>query len=169
MLCQPNRYHTLSARRGLFECSRQQYCPRTRFYPRASSETKVSIPHPEDGSEWSVSVAVAGHSKIVTASLKKPLGFVLEEHNGQVRVAQVTPNGSAERAGVKPGDILRATTARAELSSGPSGIMGQLLLLRTDGESFATVSAAIRSNRCSQCAITLVLERPAGEQELAGS
>ncbi len=43
--------------------------------------------------------------------------------------------------------------------AGASGA-SQLVLLPTEGESFATVSAAIRSNTCSQGDVTLVLERP---------
>ena len=42
---------------------------------------------------------------------------------------------------------------------GKEGFFGQLILFQTKGESFNTVSAAIRSNKCSQCDITLVLQR----------
>lgn len=35
----------------------------------------------------------------------------------------------------------------------------QLVLLPTAGQSFKTVAAALRSNTCSQCLITLVLQR----------
>ncbi len=33
------------------------------------------------------------------------------------------------------------------------------VLFRTQGESFKTVTAALRSNTCSQCDVALVLER----------
>ena len=42
---------------------------------------------------------------------------------------------------------------------------GQFILFQVAGESFATVGAAIRSNTCSQCYITLVLERPGGSAQ----
>ncbi len=45
---------------------------------------------------------------------------------------------------------------------GGSGLApGVPVLIAAQGESFSTVTAAIRSNTCSQCLVHLVLERPA--------
>jgi len=83
-------------------------------------------------------------------------------------VAEVSDEGSAFEAGIKPGDVLRATSCvvqkkRADFTYwvggvGSSGKAKALFL--TDGASFGKAMAEVRSN-AADGRITLVLERPA--------
>ncbi|GIL48542.1 hypothetical protein Vafri_5043 [Volvox africanus] len=84
------------------------------------------------------------------------------EHGGAIVVESVTPGGHAGAAGIVAGDVLLATSARAQLDRGKGALRGQLVLLSTAGEKFSTVAAAIRSNTCSQCNVHLVFGRPEG-------
>ncbi|GIL74453.1 hypothetical protein Vretimale_2137 [Volvox reticuliferus] len=84
------------------------------------------------------------------------------ERGGSIVVESITPGGHASAAGIVAGDVLLATSARAQVDTGNGALRGQLVLLSTAGEKFSTVAAAIRSNTCSQCNVHLVLERPEG-------
>eukprot|EP00241_Pyramimonas_parkeae_P008327 CAMPEP_0114229902 /NCGR_PEP_ID=MMETSP0058-20121206/3172_1 /TAXON_ID=36894 /ORGANISM="Pyramimonas parkeae, CCMP726" /LENGTH=180 /DNA_ID=CAMNT_0001341043 /DNA_START=12 /DNA_END=554 /DNA_ORIENTATION=+ len=106
------------------------------------------------------------------AVLSKPLGIELEERNGHIVVDDMVAGGNAAESGlVQVGDVLRAVSARVVKGSAPrdvggfrrtkSGLFGELVFIPTAGETFETVIAAIQSNRCSECTITLVLERDA--------
>eukprot|EP00240_Pyramimonas_obovata_P014329 CAMPEP_0118934400 /NCGR_PEP_ID=MMETSP1169-20130426/13804_1 /TAXON_ID=36882 /ORGANISM="Pyramimonas obovata, Strain CCMP722" /LENGTH=194 /DNA_ID=CAMNT_0006877303 /DNA_START=27 /DNA_END=611 /DNA_ORIENTATION=+ len=109
-------------------------------------------------------------SSLITVALEKPLGLQLEERNGDIVVDDIIYGGNAEKSGVvQKGDILRGVTARVVEGAAPRSVggfnrskeslFGKLVLMDTKGESFDTTMAAIASNRCSQCAVTIVLQR----------
>ncbi|KAK9811272.1 hypothetical protein WJX72_000996 [[Myrmecia] bisecta] len=113
-------------------------------------------------------------SQLYTVSLSKPLGLVLAEQGKKVIVEKIADKGAAAKTDIQVGDVVRGTTARAKNTTQQTamasearmkqGLLGGLVLLNADGESFDTVMAAIDSSRCSQCDITLVLEH-VGKQE----
>mmetsp|Transcript_2526 Transcript_2526/g.6492 ORF Transcript_2526/g.6492 Transcript_2526/m.6492 type:complete len:174 (-) Transcript_2526:201-722(-) len=121
--------------------------------------TVVTVLHP-DGIQLEARITAPLKGDIYQAVMKKPLGLTLAEQGGRVVVETTVHAGSADKAGVKPGDILHAVTAR--IKCGPEGSKAtteDLILFQTAGESFKTVAAAVRSNTCAQCRVIMVLER----------
>ncbi|KAK3268406.1 hypothetical protein CYMTET_23090 [Cymbomonas tetramitiformis] len=124
-----------------------------------------------DGEEVvKLEVEVAEDRCLYTVSLAKPLGVQLAEKGGDIVVEEVLPDGNAAKCGlIQPGDILRGVTgriveggARRDIGGfrrSKSSLFGDLVFVGVDGEAFETVIAAIQSNRCSQCTITLALDR----------
>lgn len=154
------------------ESFRQVSC---RALSSSSGSTKITFSGNDAGSSLQGDFTALPGYTIFTASLKKPLGFVLSERGqgagttGRIFIESVTPGGSAEAAGVRPGDVLLATGARAQSDRpGAGAAPGKLVLFMTDGESFKTVSAAIKSNLCSQCDVHLVFARPLPAADAAG-
>ncbi|GIL74452.1 hypothetical protein Vretimale_2137 [Volvox reticuliferus] len=123
---------------------------------------RVYAPNDDIGGQLDAEVLTSPGSHVFTVSLKKPFGLVLTERGGSIVVESITPGGHASAAGIVAGDVLLATSARAQVDTGNGALRGQLVLLSTAGEKFSTVAAAIRSNTCSQCNVHLVLERPEG-------
>lgn len=129
-------------------------CPRIIL---ARSTVQIDIPG-EFGDNLSAQVAVCAGTKLVQVSLKKPLGIIFADKAGKIVVDELVPGGHAAASGnVQLGDELRLTTARIQ---GAPNATGKQILFSAQGETFDTVIAAIQSNTCSQCPITLVLERP---------
>jgi hypothetical protein len=126
----------------------------------------------DDGQEFDCEFDTADDSQLLTLSLGKPLGLYLAEKRraGQghpdVVIDEIILGGNASRSGLEIGDIVKAVTARSqdqlEYGKGRTkeNLFGRLVLFKTEGESFDTVMSAIASNKCSQCDIQLVIERP---------
>lgn len=113
---------------------------------------------------------VTSGSTLITVAVEKPLGLQLEERDGHIVVDDIIYGGNAEKSGgVQRGDILRGVSARVIEGASPrslggfnrtkASLFGDFVLMDAEGESFETVMAAIKSNKCAQCAITLVLQR----------
>lgn len=124
----------------------------------ATTAASLVVPNPQGPGypTFQVQLQLAPGAEAYQVSLKKPLGLTLTEKSGSVLVDEVVPGGHAAQAGVQAGDVLLATTARPQ--AGSDGTT-QVVLLTTAGQSFKTVSAALRSNTCAQCNIHLVLQR----------
>ncbi|GLC51945.1 hypothetical protein PLESTB_000565600 [Pleodorina starrii] len=124
---------------------------------------RAFAPNDDTGGQLETEVLAVPGSRVFTISLQKPLGLVLAERAERVVVESVNAGGHAAAAGVAAGDVLLATSARPQVDTSKGTLRGQLILLATAGEKFSTVTAAIRSNTCSQCSVHLVLERRQGQ------
>ncbi|PNH10328.1 hypothetical protein TSOC_002973 [Tetrabaena socialis] len=124
--------------------------------PDAPRRILVTAPNDDTGGLLEAEVLASPGSRVFSVSIKKPLGLTLAESGGRIVVESVTGGGHAASAGVAAGDALLATGARAQVGGGKDA---QPVLLPTGGQRFSTVSAAIRSNTCSQCLVHLVFER----------
>ncbi|KAG2499565.1 hypothetical protein HYH03_002510 [Edaphochlamys debaryana] len=125
------------------------------------AKLRAVVPNDDSGGTLAADVWVTPGSQTFLVSLPKPLGLVLTEHQGRIKVESVAANGSAAKAGIKAGDYLLAVTARAGAEPGRTALKDPLVLVATAGLGFNTVAAAIRSNTCSACRVHLVLERGA--------
>mmetsp|Transcript_7894 Transcript_7894/g.26207 ORF Transcript_7894/g.26207 Transcript_7894/m.26207 type:complete len:195 (+) Transcript_7894:10-594(+) len=114
----------------------------------------------------------------VGVTVGRPLGIVFEEKLQKCVAVEVAPGSNAEKAGVREGDILRATTAVFQLTAPPDvstwmqpnqQIQAQAYFV-ADGQSFKKCMNAIISNGESVDTpegdkreieyVSLVLERP---------
>ncbi|GAQ91536.1 hypothetical protein KFL_008020060 [Klebsormidium nitens] len=101
--------------------------------------------------------------KVYTVALQKPLGIYFKDANDGVVVDEVAEGGHADgfnksvhnKTRIQSGDRLLATTA---FPSEGQFRTQQPIVFPTSGEKFDTVIAAIQSNTCARCYITLVLE-----------
>lgn len=87
-----------------------------------------------------------------------------ENSDGRIFVEEVTEGGNAEAAGVEAGDVVVAVTARDQEEANKKertreALFGRLVLFQTADETFDTLMRAIRSNKCSQCDVQVVVER----------
>eukprot|EP00747_Dinoflagellata_sp_TGD_P031160 gnl/TRDRNA2_/TRDRNA2_135091_c0_seq1.p1 gnl/TRDRNA2_/TRDRNA2_135091_c0~~gnl/TRDRNA2_/TRDRNA2_135091_c0_seq1.p1 ORF type:complete len:282 (+),score=53.43 gnl/TRDRNA2_/TRDRNA2_135091_c0_seq1:74-919(+) len=109
-------------------------------------------------------------NKIEQISAELPLGVVFEQNDdGQVVVVGIDQSANAYSAGLRIGDVLRATTCVVQkkgatfmywdLGVGGTGL--QKALFTVDGASFAKVMGEIRSNEKFDQKVTLVVERSA--------
>lgn len=125
--------------------------------PAAASAKAISVANPEGGEPYPITVQVPSGAELYQVALKKPLGFTLAEKPGVgIVVDELQSGGHAQQGGIAVGDVLLAVTARAQ-EPGSSSL--KLVLLPTQGQSFKTVAAGLRSNTCAQCAIVLLLQR----------
>ena len=111
-------------------------------------------------------------SFIVAVEASLPLGIILgEDIPGILQVDEVAENSNGEIAGIKVGDIVRATTACQVTMTQPTwqliaGGIGQpqttRMMFTADRKPFEEVMEAIASNRMDpmERPIVLVLERP---------
>jgi len=110
--------------------------------------------------------------KRYTVELKKPLGIVLQQNgdtSAPVVVAEVKPESSAEKQGVRPGDVLVATsgytyTKEADYNEVWVKSGEKVVRLNARGESFKTISAAIRSHP-GHIHVILEFQRPESDVE----
>jgi hypothetical protein len=101
-----------------------------------------------------------------SVTLSKPLGLILEQDrdNGSIYVAEVVPEGNADRNGtISAGDILIATsgyTRTTEQKYGEIVVRGgeRVVRLLVRGERFETVMAAISSHPAT-VQVTLEFQR----------
>eukprot|EP00747_Dinoflagellata_sp_TGD_P192368 gnl/TRDRNA2_/TRDRNA2_57115_c1_seq1.p1 gnl/TRDRNA2_/TRDRNA2_57115_c1~~gnl/TRDRNA2_/TRDRNA2_57115_c1_seq1.p1 ORF type:complete len:423 (+),score=55.14 gnl/TRDRNA2_/TRDRNA2_57115_c1_seq1:48-1271(+) len=97
---------------------------------------------------------------------RMPLGIVFEANEkGKIVVDGVDEGGKAYRAGVRVGDILRATTCvHADCTDSMQGVecsSKRKAVFTVDGASVSKVMQEIHSNDDFDGVVTLVLERPA--------
>ena len=122
----------------------------------------------------------AGHTNRV------PMGMIFEESEvarGKFEIVEVVPGSSAEAAGVRAGDLLRATTAmavnwKASMEEADTGFIEadafggkpglQRALFNADGQTFDSVLTALSSNaedKDGPGVATLVIERRTAPDE----
>ncbi|KAK9840134.1 hypothetical protein WJX74_003945 [Apatococcus lobatus] len=144
--------------------------PPQRSFQRCRGSVQISVPSDEGMDDLSETFNVPEGSELKAYFMKRPLGVTMVEKSGKVVVDHVMDGGHGDKAGIKVGDVLRATTARTKNmqrqgmarstnAANKASVFGELVLLRADGEDFNTVMAGIQSSKCGQCDVAVVLER----------
>eukprot|EP00271_Cylindrocystis_brebissonii_P019010 TRINITY_DN5589_c3_g1_i1.p1 TRINITY_DN5589_c3_g1~~TRINITY_DN5589_c3_g1_i1.p1 ORF type:complete len:221 (-),score=10.02 TRINITY_DN5589_c3_g1_i1:705-1367(-) len=120
---------------------------------QGNSVDKSALPSP-----GSTLTAANDNSEVYSVSLQKPMGIVFEEaKDGAIFVSQIVANSHASKTSpsIAVGDRLLSTTAQATQPNGAT----REVIFETRGEKFETVMAAILSNVCARCFITLSFQR----------
>ena len=125
-------------------------------------------------------------SSLGVVELPLPMGMIFEESEvaqGKFEIVEVVPGSSAEAAGVRAGDLLRATTAmavnwKASMEEADTGFIEadafggkpglQRALFNADGQTFDSVLTALSSNaedKDGPGVATLVIERRTAPDE----
>ncbi|KAJ1452678.1 hypothetical protein M885DRAFT_568315 [Pelagophyceae sp. CCMP2097] len=143
----------------------------------------LSITLPMSKPDWSVddvacefAPRLEGASELVRFDVPMPCGLVLEDADGEVVVAETLDGSNARAAGLRPGDVLRATSAVRQQMVMPTwqllgGGIGRprpfRFIFGTDlagppPRAFEDVLAAVASNRDDEQRrpALLVVERP---------
>ena len=108
-------------------------------------------------------------SSLCVVELPLPMGMIIEDSatlDGKIEVAEVKPDSNAEKAGIRPGDVLRALSAQ-KLQPPAMGMAQEQVKVRKamfvcDGNGFSSTMSALASNAEANSGsgrVALVLER----------
>lgn len=141
-------------------------CAAQKDAKQPSGTTKVAISLDVGDQVEQMMLPLDPASELQDVSLSFPLGLVFEAREGQVVVAEVEKGGAADVAGIRAGDVLRATSCAAMRMTYPTaqlmfGGVGRPKLMRAlvPVTGFSSAMDAVRSNKQLGDGITLFLER----------